>query len=54
MKKRIDEIIWDWVHESPEDDFQIRNRALIVAASPLFIGVMVGLIAVNILFALGI
>ena len=51
MKIKFDEIIWNWVHEIPDDDFQIRNRALIVAVIPLFIGVMVGLIIVILLSA---
>lgn len=41
--------IWNWVHENPDDIQQIKNRAMIVAGSPVFIGVAIGLILITIM-----
>ena len=49
FSRKMDKKIRDWVHEDPDDIFQIRNRAMIVAGSPVFIGFAIGLIIVAII-----
>lgn len=41
--------IRNWVHENPNDIQQIKNRAMIVAASPVFVGFTIGLIIIAII-----
>lgn len=41
--------IRNWVHENPNDIQQIKNRALIVAVSPVLIGFIIGLIVIAII-----
>ena len=45
--------IHHWVHENPNDIQQIKNRAMIIAGSPVFIGFIIGLILVLILKVVG-
>lgn len=42
MWEKIEQKIRNWVHEDPKNIWQIRNRAMIVAASPVFIGFLIG------------
>lgn len=42
MREKIEQKIRNWVHEDPKNIWQIHNRAMIVAASPVFIGFIVG------------
>lgn len=45
--------IHHWVHEDPNDIHKIKNRALIMATSPVFVGFTIGLILVLILKVVG-
>ena len=44
MGDKLNEKIMNWVHENPNDETQIKFRAMIIAVSPVFIGVAIGLI----------
>lgn len=47
--EKIEQKIRDWVHENPENIWQIRNRTMIVAESPVFIGFAIGIILILII-----
>lgn len=38
--------VFQWVHENPDDKEQVKNRALLVAVSPVVVGVVLGMIIV--------
>lgn len=40
----FEEKICNWVHEDPDDIQKIKNRALMIATGPVFIGFTIGLI----------
>lgn len=42
--EKIKQKIIDWVHEDPKNIPQIHNRAMIIAGSPIFIGVAIGIV----------
>ncbi len=49
MWKKFEQKVRDWVYENPENIWQIRNRAMIVAVSPVFIGFAIGIILILIM-----
>lgn len=49
MWENIEIKIRNWVHEDPENIRKIRNRAMIVAASPVFIGFAIGIVFISII-----
>lgn len=36
--------VYRWVHENQNDIEQIKNRSMLVSASPIFIGFLIGII----------
>ena len=36
--------VFQWVHENPDDKNQVMTRALLIAVSPVVIGVVLGLV----------
>lgn len=44
MGYKLTKKIMNWVHENPNDEAQIRIRAMIIAASPVFIGAAIGML----------